>query len=292
MSEEKPIEWTEPDPGAEDGKGNYHRFELVYDTSTHFARYKTPRYVTEGVLAAAGYVPAAQLAEARAALETQAEQAQEWKGIALERLNWRNDDQAALSQAQQRVGELLRDMEVMTGERNALQQDLEAEQAGRLATRKRYGARDDETFGQFLERVLGSPIPAVAQREERIADTMADRETCGPCAKELARQVIETGAGDSETRALARKVLATSPSPCNNCECGGYIDPPNEPAPTPSEGEPSLLELLAEYERIHGAANALIPDGGVKDLATRGGQVTARLLRRLVDAVEGAARGS
>lgn len=45
---------------------------------------------------------------------------------------------------------------------NQLQADIEAEQQGRLALRKRLGARDDETMGAFLERLatMAGVVPA------------------------------------------------------------------------------------------------------------------------------------
>lgn len=46
-----------------------------------------------------------------------------------------------------------------------LQADIEAEQSGRLALRKRFGARDDETFGAFLERLFGDNAALIEQHE-------------------------------------------------------------------------------------------------------------------------------
>lgn len=46
------------------------------------------------------------ITELEAALAEQKEQAEEWKGIALERLRWRAEDQAALAERERRVAEL------------------------------------------------------------------------------------------------------------------------------------------------------------------------------------------
>lgn len=45
---------------------------------------------------------------------------------------------------------------------NQLQADIEAEQEGRLALRKRFGARDDETMGAFVERlaIMAAVVPS------------------------------------------------------------------------------------------------------------------------------------
>lgn len=42
---------------------------------------------------------------------------------------------------------------VVLAERNQLRQDLKAEQEGNMELRKRFGARDDETFPAFVERL-------------------------------------------------------------------------------------------------------------------------------------------
>lgn len=49
---------------------------------------------------------------------------------------------------------------------NALQCDIEAEQAGRLALRAKFGAREDETFGAFIARVLAERDAAIARAEK------------------------------------------------------------------------------------------------------------------------------
>ena len=50
---------------------------------------------------------------------------------------------------------------------NQLQSDIEAEQDGRLALRKRLGAREDETFGAFIERLAINAASVPAEVHER-----------------------------------------------------------------------------------------------------------------------------
>jgi hypothetical protein len=50
---------------------------------------------------------------------------------------------------------------------NQLQADIEAEQQGRLALRKRLGAREDETMGAFLERLATMAGVVSAEVHER-----------------------------------------------------------------------------------------------------------------------------
>ena len=49
--------------------------------------------------------------------------------------------------------EVVTERDELMAERNQLRQDLEAEQQGRMVLRAQYGARDDETFGQFVKRI-------------------------------------------------------------------------------------------------------------------------------------------
>ncbi len=62
----------------------------------------------------------------------------------------------------ERAGEAERLAEERLAHANQLQADIEAEQQGRLAWRKRFGAREDETLGAFLERLatLAHVVPA------------------------------------------------------------------------------------------------------------------------------------
>jgi hypothetical protein len=60
--------------------------------------------------------------------------------------------------------------EQMMGERNGLQEDIEAEQKGRLDLRERFGARDDETFGAFIVRILASAERTEARAKELEAE--------------------------------------------------------------------------------------------------------------------------
>lgn len=52
-----------------------------------------------------------------------------------------------------RAGEAERLAEERLAHVHQLQADIEAEQHGRLALRRRFGAREDETMGAFLERL-------------------------------------------------------------------------------------------------------------------------------------------
>lgn len=61
-----------------------------------------------------------------------------------------------------RAGEAERLAEERLAHANQLQADIEAEMHGRLALRKRLGAREDETMGAFLERLaaMAGVVPA------------------------------------------------------------------------------------------------------------------------------------
>jgi hypothetical protein len=61
-----------------------------------------------------------------------------------------------------RAGEAERLAEERLAHANQLQADIEAEMQGRLALRKRLGAREDETMGAFLERLaaMAGVVPA------------------------------------------------------------------------------------------------------------------------------------
>ena len=62
----------------------------------------------------------------------------------------------------ERAGEAERLADERLAHANQLQADIEAEQQGRLALRKRLGAREDETMGAFLERLatMAGVVPA------------------------------------------------------------------------------------------------------------------------------------
>jgi len=62
----------------------------------------------------------------------------------------------------ERAGEAERLAEERLAHVNQMQADIEAEQRGRLAWRKRFGAREDETMGAFLERLatMANVVPA------------------------------------------------------------------------------------------------------------------------------------
>ena len=61
-----------------------------------------------------------------------------------------------------RAGEAERLAEERLAHAHQLQADIDAERQGRLALRKRLGAREDETMGQFLERLatMAGVVPA------------------------------------------------------------------------------------------------------------------------------------
>lgn len=62
----------------------------------------------------------------------------------------------------EKAGEAERLAEERLAHANQLQADIEAEMQGRLALRKRLGARKDETMGAFLERLatMAGVVPA------------------------------------------------------------------------------------------------------------------------------------
>lgn len=59
-------------------------------------------------------------------------------------------------------------------ERNALQEELEAEQTGYLELRKRFGARDNETMGQFVERLASTVAHSPALGAEMTNEERAE----------------------------------------------------------------------------------------------------------------------
>jgi hypothetical protein len=58
-------------------------------------------------------------------------------------------------------------------DRNQLQADIEADQVGRMGLRKRHGAREDETFGAFVERLASE----LAAERARVAELLAMDQT-------------------------------------------------------------------------------------------------------------------
>ena len=77
-------------------------------------------------------------------------------------------------EARKQLGEALINSEERLAHANQLQADIEEEQRGRLLLRERHGARDDETFGMFIERAIkerpavGTTHPvAVADADQR-----------------------------------------------------------------------------------------------------------------------------
>lgn len=70
---------------------------------------------------------------------------------------------------------------------NQLQADIEAEQQGRLALRKRLGAREDETMGAFIERLatMAGVVPAEVHERDELREKLAD---CERRYNELAEQ--------------------------------------------------------------------------------------------------------
>lgn len=77
-----------------------------------------------------------------------------------------------------RAGEAERLAEERLAHANQLQVDIEAEMQGRLALRKRLGAREDETMGAFLERLatMAGVIP-VAVHERGWQWRQTDKDT-------------------------------------------------------------------------------------------------------------------
>ena len=81
---------------------------------------------------------------------------------------------AERDEARKQLGEALINSEERLAHANQLQADIEEEQRGRLLLRERHGARDDETFGMFIERAIkerpavGTTHPvAVADADQR-----------------------------------------------------------------------------------------------------------------------------
>ena len=91
---------------------------------------------------------------------------------------------------------------------NQLQADIEAEQEGRFALRKRFDARDDETMGAFVER-LATERDAATARAERAE---ADKDLAGTIvdAHDIARGHAErrTIRAEAAGAALLREVEA------------------------------------------------------------------------------------
>lgn len=81
---------------------------------------------------------------------------------------------AEMRQAMEQVGQATRSYEAMQAERNAATAELEAEQAGRLEFRKRFGALESETFGAFVER-LASEAARVPRLEARLKEARQER---------------------------------------------------------------------------------------------------------------------
>lgn len=92
-------------------------------------------------------------------------------------------------EAERRAGEATVLAEERLAHAHALQADIEADQAGRMDFRKRYGAREDETFGALVERMAreraearaaGEAAGRKAMRRELVAcaiDWSADGQT-------------------------------------------------------------------------------------------------------------------
>jgi hypothetical protein len=84
---------------------------------------------------------------------------------------------------------LLRERNELRAERDALREDLKAEREGNMDLRKRFGARDDETFPQFVERLVCATEVAVkgvavpATQEEVETHCKQGQQWCHVCHK-------------------------------------------------------------------------------------------------------------
>lgn len=92
--------------------------------------------------------------------------------------------EAERRQLMEQVGAAMREAQSCMAERNAATAELEAEQAGRLDFRKRFGALGSETFGAFVER-LASERDAARQEAETIQLHLDQRTEA---ARDIAKQ--------------------------------------------------------------------------------------------------------
>jgi hypothetical protein len=99
--------------------------------------------------------------------------------------------------AEAELAAALRLAEERLAERNQLQSDLEAEQAGRMRLRQRYGAKEDETFGQFISRLK--------ERAERLESELAEAKENRDGWKDMAERRSAQLAAE---RARVRELLA------------------------------------------------------------------------------------
>jgi hypothetical protein len=80
-------------------------------------------------------------------------------------------------------------------DRNQLQADIEADQVGRMGLRKRHGAREDETFGAFVERLaseLAAERARVVELAKLVAAPFSERDYDGGKVTRLAQEILRS----------------------------------------------------------------------------------------------------
>lgn len=95
---------------------------------------------------------------------------------------------------------LVRDLENMMAERNAYVAEIEAEREGRMDLRRRLGAREEETFPAFIERLAAERDAAVAEDARRSENRIVERVLDGVA------EMICTGLEMSGQRQAARAI--------------------------------------------------------------------------------------
>lgn len=83
--------------------------------------------------------------------------------------------ETGIEEANERVAQLARELEEMVAERNAYVAEIEGEREGRLDLRRRLGARDDEIFSAFIERLAEERDAAMAEDARKMEDRIVER---------------------------------------------------------------------------------------------------------------------
>jgi hypothetical protein len=99
-------------------------------------------------------------------------------------LNLLNGAEVEIKDLDRECQKTCRELELMTAERNALAGDLQREQDGNLKLRREFGAHDDETMWQFVERMatlsdqseLKSLHLKIKEDAKQIVDLMNERD--------------------------------------------------------------------------------------------------------------------